>query len=106
LHNDSEGPDEITGKVIRSQRNVLPHEIIGHGGRDADEVLWNGPRDNSSIQKAGVLIFGTVFVLAALSLGSILSSQGAVVGLAVPLLFFAAGVRMIYRALWPKRRKE
>lgn len=87
------------------QKNTLPPDIIAND-RHVDDVLWNGPRPGSRIQKAGgIVIGGTLFLLGLLNV-SIFYGLGARLLLAPIFLLTAFGARILFKALCGRNKER
>jgi hypothetical protein len=62
--------EELRADVEARQENIL-WEDARHGGRSVDAFLWKGDRNAKPIQRAGLVIFGLMFLLLAVALASI-----------------------------------
>ncbi len=82
----------------KRQSNTLPPDIIGND-RHVDDVLWNGPRRGSWIQKAGGIVIGGTLVIVGLADVSTFYKAGARFLLAPMLVLAAFGARILYKAL-------
>jgi hypothetical protein len=62
--------EELRADVEARQENIL-WEDARQGGRSVDAFLWKGDRNAKPIQRAGLVIFGLMFLLLAVACASI-----------------------------------
>jgi len=85
-------------ELRKRQRNILPPDIIAND-RHVDDVLWNGPRSGSRVQRAGGFVIGGTLLLCGLAATDVFYQLGARIFLAPFLLLSAGGARILYKAL-------
>jgi hypothetical protein len=89
----------------KRQNNTLPPDIIAND-RHVDDVLGNGPRSGSRIQRAGGIVIGSTLLLCGLSAANAFYQQGAKLFLTPFLVIAAGGTRVLYKALAAKKRAK
>ncbi|MDP9051908.1 MAG: hypothetical protein M3O31_14495 [Acidobacteriota bacterium] len=57
------------------QKNILWPDVL-RGGRSVDELLWKGASDAPLVQRIGILILVSAYLIVALALISIAVEQG------------------------------
>lgn len=62
--------EELRADVEARQKNTL-WEDARHGGKSVDAFLWRGDPNAKPVQRAGLVVFGSVFLLLAVCLVSI-----------------------------------
>ena len=91
--------NHLRDELDAAQKNILPHDVL-RNDRSVDDGLWNGFERPSGVQKAGLIIWGTFFIIGAVSLASYIksSNKGTFIGIVPTLLFLIAGVRIFSNA--------
>jgi len=103
MNDPREGADELLGDLALKQRNIQPHDIIANDG-DVDDILWNGPRANSGIQKAGNFLLGSTLVFSSVVVGITFAQKGARILLTPMIAICTFGLRIVYKSLRPSNR--
>jgi hypothetical protein len=96
--------DELVSDVEFKQRNTTWPEVHVNAS-SADALMWKGSRRITKIQRVGVALFGLLFLLGGISIGSMSASfGGADVWLGVPIGIAFVGVGC--KLLWNSIRKN
>jgi hypothetical protein len=88
----------VDDDLLKKQNNTLPPDLIAND-RYVDDVLWNGPRSGSRIQRAGGIVIGGTLLLCGLAAVGLFYQLGARLLLAPFLAIAAGGTRILYKAL-------
>src|SRR5260370_2122196 len=96
---------KLDDDLLKKQNNTLPPDLIAND-RYVDDVLWNGPRSGSRIQKAGGIVIGGTLLFGGLAAANIFYQHGARLLLAPFLALAAGGTRIVYKALKGKETSK
>ena len=95
---------ELIDNFAAKQRNTLWPDALRNSST-VDELLWKGSPRPSKVQRAGVVVFGVLFMILAFSMATIaVDSHSPLTGLVACGLLYAAS-RMLWNSI-PKRPKE
>ena len=85
------------------QRNVLPHDQL-RNSRGVDAFLWRGDPNATKVQRAGIVVFASFFLIAFIEfLGIAFESHSFLCGF-ISLMWFALALRLFRNALLHKTR--
>jgi hypothetical protein len=94
----------LNDDLRRKQSNTLPSDLIAND-REVNDVLWDGPKSGSRIQRAGGIVIGGTLMLSSLVAGADFYQRGARLLLAPFVVLAVGGMRIVYKA-FTKRRKR
>lgn len=89
----------------KRQSNTPPPDVIAND-HHVDDVLWNGPRSGSRIQKAGGIVIGGTLLLCGLAAADVFYHLGARLLLAPFVVIAAGGTRIVYKALMTRKNRR
>lgn len=90
-----------------SRQKAVLFEDARRGGRSVDEFLWKGDPNAKPIQRAGLVVFGLMFLVLGTCLAAILfAHEGTIskmIGAAFWLIGFYIGIRLLLNALFKRK---
>ena len=87
---------------VASRQKAVLFEDARRGGRSVDEFLWKGDPNAKPIQRAGLAVFGLMFLVLGTCLAAILFAHegniSKIIGAAFWLIGFYIGTRLLLNA--------
>jgi hypothetical protein len=93
--------EKLVDEVEFRQRNTTYPDLLVNAS-NADALMWKGSRRITKIQRVGLALFGLVFLLSGISMGSTIGSFGGVsrwLGILIGAAFAGVGCKLLWNSV-------
>jgi hypothetical protein len=99
------GLREYTGELETKQSNILWPDAH-QNSRGVDELLWKGNKDAPPIQRAGIAVFGFIFLIIGVALFVLGLEKRSVLESVIAALFILLAARLFRNVFRGLRRNQ
>lgn len=89
----SDQQERLRDDVEARQRNILPHDQLRNTA-GVDAFLWRGDPNATKVQRTALIVFGLLFLAAAVAFFGIAMERHLVLGGFMSLLWLALAIRL------------